>query len=200
MANIVVEFVFGSISITSSLLGFLEPMFWEIWSKCTFYILHIRQIWTKIVPRLKYVLPVGSFSIRFWPFPIQRGVNMSVWAEGSNYVVKLSERFQALSQYLMTPNCQTFSWLDMKKISEQIGENCIKIDLIEAEKLSWTHKSFACSIFSILAVQPINDQTIHREKGERSKRHFSDVKSCKIATKITKQGGWDKKRILLTSS
>ncbi len=39
------------------------------------------------------------------------------------------------------------SLLDGKKTSEQIVENRIKIDLLEAEIYPWTYKSFACSIF-----------------------------------------------------
>ncbi len=53
---------------------------------------------------------------------------------GSNSVVQVSESFKALSQYLMTPNCQIDFLLAGKKASEQIAEDCIKIDLLEAEK------------------------------------------------------------------
>ncbi len=45
-----------------------------------------------------------SFSTTFRAFTIQPEVSRSVWIKGSNYVIKLSKRFQALSHYLLTPN------------------------------------------------------------------------------------------------
>ncbi len=47
---------------------------------------------------------MGSFSTTFRPFSTQPGVSRSAWTKGSNFVVKLSKSFQALSHYLVTPN------------------------------------------------------------------------------------------------
>ncbi len=39
----------------------------------------------------------------FSPCSIQHGFSMSVYTKGLNYVIKLSQSFQAFSQYSMTP-------------------------------------------------------------------------------------------------
>ncbi len=59
---------------------------------------------------------------------------MGIWTKGWIYVIKFSERFLALGKYLLASNFQKlfFAWL--KKTSEQIVENYIKIDVEEAEK------------------------------------------------------------------
>ncbi len=61
-----------------SLLGFWEPTFWDNWSNGQINIFNTRQNWAEIVPQFKYIFPVGSFSIHFWPFSIQPVVSMSV--------------------------------------------------------------------------------------------------------------------------
>ncbi len=79
-----------------------------------------RNIWTTSVPSFMYIFLVGSFSTPCPPFSIQNGVSMSVWTTGSNYVVKLSESFEALSQYAMPPHFQKkISYLDGKRLASK---------------------------------------------------------------------------------
>ncbi len=74
-------------------------------------------------------------------------VSVSVEKEGSNHIVKLSEMFQAPRHFFDDTKLKKSSLLDKKKTSEHIIENCIEIDLLEAEKLTRNHNSFACSMF-----------------------------------------------------
>ncbi len=104
----------------------------------------------------------------FWPFVMQPVVSMSVWTEGSNYVVKLSESFQALSRYLMTPNYWKFflTWWE-----KDYRLNCGKRhqDWPRRRDIIMNSQAIYVYSFSFLFSQP-NTMDFHRKSLEIRRR------------------------------